>query len=470
MRKKSDSEISRRKFVGQMSCAAVGSTAFYSTLINLLATNQVSAQSLVPGSGHKALVCLFMNGGNDSYNMLVPREADEYSRYFDSRGKESDESMALSFEELLPITDSASGRAFGLHPTMTGMKSLFDSEELAFVCNAGTLVEPTTLQAFENRSARLPLGLFSHADQIMHWQTSTPDKRDSKGWLGRMADILNPINGNAKVSMNISLRGSNILQTGNSVIPYSITNEGAVDLQFYNDTDHAYFKGAVDSLLEQEYQNLLQRTYSKLTRNAIDLGIEFNDAVALGVPFSTEFPDSPYGNQLKMIARSIAANVPLGHTRQTFLANYHGWDTHNNHLAKHSELLADVSASVAAFWAAITEMGMQDQVVLFSASDFGRTLTSNGDGTDHGWGGNHFVLGGGLNGRRLYGEYPEDLGIGNNLDTGRGRLVPTISVDQYFAELALWMGADASDLSQMLPNIDRFYDVGSSQAPIGLWG
>ncbi|MBK1876249.1 DUF1501 domain-containing protein [Pelagicoccus mobilis] len=447
-----------------MSCAAVGSTAFYSTLISLLMSNRVSAQSMTGSSGHKALVCLFLEGGNDSFNMVVPQEADEFQRYRAART-----SMGLAPDQPLPITDSASGRSFGLHPMLGDLQSLYQSGELAFVCNTGTLIEPTTLAAFENRSARLPLGLFSHADQQMHWQTSTPDKRDSKGWIGRMADVLQSINEAPKTSMNISLSGTNILQSGNSVIPYTITNEGAIDLQFYGAEDHAYFKGAVDSVLEQEYQNLLQKTYSNLNREAIDLGIAFNAAVGEEIPFSTEFPDTELADDLRMIARSIAANGNLGQQRQTFLARRGGFDHHDDMISGHSYLMEEVGQAVGAFWAAIKEMGMEDQVVLFTASDFGRTLTSNGDGTDHGWGGNHFVLGGGINGGRFYGEYPENIGLGNDLDTGRGRLIPTTSVDQYFAEIALWLGVEKSDLSIALPNIERFYDLGSSSAPLGFW-
>lgn len=456
--------VTRRKFIGQASCAAVGSTAFYSTLMNMLMTNRASAQTLPATGEHKALVCLFFQGGNDSFNMLVPREGDEFLRYSSARG-----GMRIPSEQLLPITDSNTGRAFGLHPNIPEIQSLFNSAELAFVGNTGTLVEPTNLAAFENGSAKLPLGLFSHADQVMHWQTSTPDKRDSVGWLGRAADILDAINESPKVAMNISLSGTNILQNGNSIIPYTVTENGAIDLQFYSDPGQAYFKSAIDSLLEQEYENLLERSYQRLNRSAIDLGIEFNQAIAQGTPFTDVFPNTRLGRQLRMVTRSISANGPLGHQRQTFLVTSGGWDTHDNHLEDHGNLLREASQAVGAFWTAITQLGLQDQVTLFTASDFGRTLTSNGDGTDHGWGGNQFVLGGGLSGGRIYGEYPDDLGLGNDLDTGRGRLVPTLSVDEYFAELGLWLGAQPSDLATVLPNLDRFYDVNSGSAPIGLW-
>lgn len=456
--------LTRRQFIGQASCAAVGTTALYSTLTSLLVANRLSAQTLPPASSHKALVCLFLQGGNDSHNMLAPREDDEHARYSTARGE-----MGIAKEALLPIVDSASGRAFGLHPNAIEIQNLYNAGDLAFVSNTGSLVEPTTLADYKNGSVKLPLGLFSHADQSMHWQTSTPDKRDSIGWLGRVADVLDAANTDPKVSMNISLAGTNILQTGNSVIPYAVTNNGAIDLQFYGNENHTYFKGAVDNLLAQEYENLLQSTYSKLNRDAIDLGIVFNQAIEQGSPISTEFPDTRLSGELAMVARSIAAQGPLNQQRQTFMVNSGGWDTHDNHIEDHADLMLEMSQAIGAFWSAISELGLQDQVTLFTASDFGRTLTSNGDGTDHGWGGNHLVLGGGLNGGRLYGDYPEDLSLDNSLDTGRGRFVPTLSVDQYFAELALWFGAQGSDLPLMLPNLDRFYDPNSSEPPIGLW-
>jgi len=459
-----DKGMTRRGFVGQMSCAAVGSTAFYSTLTSLLMSNRVSAQSLSSAGGHKAVVCLFFAGGNDSFNMLVPQEPDEFLRYREARSE-----MALEAGAPLPITDAASGRAFGLHPSLGGLQSLYQSGELAFVCNAGALVQPTDLAGYTSGSARLPLGLFSHSDQQMHWQTATPDKRDAKGWLGRMADVLDAINEDPRTSMNISLAGANILQSGDSVIPYSITRDGAINLQFYGDENHPYFQGAVDSLLEQEYQNLLQRTYANLNRGSIDLGLAFNDAVGEDPPFAAEFPDSPLGGDLRMIARSIASNEALGHRRQTFLAQRGGFDHHDNLVSGHAALMQELGEAVAAFWAAIQEMGLQDQVLLFTASDFGRTLTSNGDGTDHAWGGNHIVLGGGISGGRLFGEYPEDIGLGNDLDTGRGRLIPTTSVDEYFAEIALWLGTQRSELATVLPNIGRFYDASSNAAPLGFW-
>ncbi len=466
MKKDKTNDVTRRKFLGQMSCAAVGSTAMYSTLLNMLTANRLSAQTLPPVADYKATVCLFLSGGNDSFNMLVPRENSEYADYSDTRAE-----LAIAQGELLPITDASSGRAFGLHPSMTEMQALYNSGDLAFVCNTGTLVQPTTLDDWDNDRVPLPLGLFSHSDQIMHWQTSTPDRRDSVGWLGRAADLLESLSPDAKVSMNISLSGSNIMQTGNNVVPYTVTERGAIALRDYNLEGNQFFRGPTDSLLDHEYQNLLQRTYARANRSAIDLGIEFNQALGdpEDLPFSTEFPDTRLGRELRMIVRTIAGRDPLGLRRQSFFSFGWGWDHHDNLLTSHSEMLGEVSQAVSAFWSALGELGLQDSVTLFSASDFGRTLTSNGDGTDHAWGGNQFVLGGGLNGGRLYGDYPESLALGNNLDTGRGRLIPTTSADEYFAELALWLGAQRSDLTAMLPNLDRFYDPSSVDDPLGMW-
>lgn len=461
-------KATRREFLGQASCAAVGSTALYSTLLSLLMTNRASAETLNPQAGYKSLVCLFMAGGNDSFNLLVPREADEYARYAAVRSD-----MALGEEALLGIVDEASGRRFGVHASAPELASLYQAGKLAFLCNVGTLVEPTTLAGFKSGTASLPLGLFSHSDQIMHWQTSIPDERGSKGWLGRAADVLDALHESSKVSMNLSLAGQNVMQAGDLVLPYAISRSGAIRLNNYTESSSdRFFVQAVDSLLDQEYRNALQRTYARMNREAIDSGAAFNEALAVAneTPLTTQFPDTTLGNELKMVAQTIRARGPLGLQRQTFFVRRGGWDHHDSLLERHAALTADVSAAVGAFWAAIEEMGLQDQVTLFTASDFGRTLSSNGDGTDHAWGGNHFVLGGGARGGRLYGAYPEDLSLGNALDTGRGRLIPTTSVDEYFAELALWMGVQSSDLGSVLPNLDRFYDLSSGAKPLGMFG
>ncbi|MCH6257361.1 DUF1501 domain-containing protein [Puniceicoccaceae bacterium K14] len=464
MKRHTPKQYSRRQFIGQMSCAAVGSTALYSTLLNLALTSRASAQTLPSGNDYKALVCLFLAGGNDSYNMLVPRENNEFASYQTTRAD-----LALDAEDLLDINDPRSGRNFGIHSSLPRVRDLYNSGDLAFVANVGTLVQPTTLDDVRNERAPLPLGLYSHSDQQMHWHSSTPDQRSSVGWLGKAADILHSTNENDRISMNISLSGSNILQSGNNIIPYSLTTRGAITLDNYDQEWAQFFRGAVDSLLDQEYQSLLKQNYAKVNSDAIDAGAEFNSAIDGITPFTTEFPDTNLGQRLRMIASSIAARGPLAMRRQNFFVESDGWDHHDEVLNSQQGMLAEVDEAVSAFWSAIEELGLQNDVTLFTASDFARTLTSNGQGSDHAWGGHQFVLGGGLSGGRIYGEYPEDLSLDNNLDVGRGRILPTTSVDEYFGELARWIGVSDTDLPDVLPNLDRFYTIGSETGPLGMF-
>lgn len=466
MKNNGPDRFSLKKLV-QRSCARVGSTSLYSTLLNLGMSGRVAVEDLPPAAGFRALVCLFLDGGNDSFNMLVPAEAAEHARYREARGN-----LALEREKLLDIVvpaGGAAGRKFALHPSMPEVRDLYAAGHLSFVCNVGTLIEPTDLKSVNNASAKLPLGLYSHADQVMHWQSSTPDKRSSLGWGGRAAEVLRAINEKNEVSMNISLSGTNLFQSGRDLIPYSIRPNGVALLDGYNDPSRAFFRKAVDSMLEQQYQNLLQQTYAKITRNAIDSAAVFDKVWRDCPPVQTPFPNTLLGQSLRGVAQSLTMRGKLGLKRQTYFVRSPGWDHHDEVLNSQTSMLRTVSEAVGAFWAALGELGLQDEVLLFTASDFGRTLSSNGKGSDHGWGGNQFVLGGKHSGGRFYGAYPEDISLGNSLDTGRGRLIPTTSVDAYFGELALWLGVRKSDLEYVLPNIARFHDLKGGQTPLQMF-
>jgi uncharacterized protein (DUF1501 family) len=443
---------------GQPNCDQIGSTSMYSLISDLAMTSRASAPADGSAPAYRALVCLFLDGGNDSYNMLAPLEADEFRRYEAARAD-----LAIGRSQWHEIRDGSGGeggKQFGLHPSIPEVAKLYRSGELSFVCNVGTLVEPTNLSAINRSVARLPLGLYSHADQVMQWQTSTPDRRQGCGWAGRAAEILQALNEKDSVSMNISLSGTNIFQSGRNLVPYSITPDGASLLTGYTDPSRAYFRKAVDSLLELEYRNLLKQTYSSLTRQSIDSGRSFLHAWGRATPVATPFPESQLGKSLRGVAQGIAAREFMGMRRQTYFVRHAGWDHHDEVLANQGHMLAVVDQAVGAFWRAIKEMGLEDSVVLFTASDFGRTLSSNGKGSDHGWGGNQFVLGGTHQGGRIYGKYPEDLSLGNSLDTGRGRLIPTLSVDEYYCELARWLGVSNADMPKILPNLERFHHLG----------
>lgn len=460
--------MNRRRFLGQLSCAAVTATPIISTLLNLDMAKAAAATNIdmmnATGNDYRALVCVMLAGGNDSFNMLVPRGVSEHAAYSTTRSN-----LALARNSLLQLTDSPNTPSLGLHSGMPELAALYNSGEAAFVANVGTLVEPTTLSAFENGSARLPLGLFSHSDQIMHWQTSVPDSRSANGWGGRVADILNSTNSNPRISMNISLAGTNVFQSGQQAVSYDITPSGngsiqPVDFPEFSPAIAAINKTSVRSLLDAQYQNVFQQTFGETTAGAIDASKEFADAIAQQT-LTTVFSPSELSQAFQMIARTVAARETLGMRRQTFFVLMGGYDHHDELLNAHAAMLPVVSKALGEFNTAMKELKVHDKVTTFTTSDFARTLTSNGRGTDHAWGGNQIVMGGAVNGGLIYGQYP-DLALGTSLDTGRGRLIPTLSTDEYFAELAQWFGASSNQLNDIFPNLDRFYNIGG-EPPVG---
>jgi len=459
--------ISRRRFLGQVNCAAISSLPIINTLLNLKLAGSVAAES--SSTDHRALVCLFFSGGMDSFNVLVPSGSAEYLEYKKSRG-----GVALPKENLLNLNALGSpGLQLGLHPGLAGLQGMFNAGDAAFVANVGTLVEPiTTVEEYENGLKRLPVGLYSHSDQIEQWHTSLAHTRSSKGWAGRTGDMLRSLNSRDTVSMNISLSGTNSWQSGDYVFEYTVGTDGAEPLRGYDSLDtNAYSPvpirtRAVDSQLGFQYQHLLQQTFTAKNRDAMDAYALFNSATAADLPAGVSFPDTYLGSQLKMVAKTIAGHGALGHSRQTFFIEYGGWDHHDNLIAGQAEMLPEVDAAIKAFQTALAALGMQDNVTLFTASDFGRTLTTDAAGTDHAWGGNQFVVGGAVRGQKIYGQYPS-LVLDNPLDVGRGRFIPQVSVDSYFAELALWLGVPKSRLTEVFPNLGNFYNTGGSAPPLG---
>lgn len=481
---KKTQELSRRKFIGQTSCAALGNIALLNTLLNLKLINAAAAQQ--PSGSYKAIVCLFLAGGNDSFNMLVPRDATNYNIYKTVRGGLYNDPLtpgglalpnAGSAGGILPLNPlgNLAGRQYGLHPAMGELRDLFEAGTAAFVANVGTLIQPGMTKAMHDAGVNVPFGLYSHSDQIEQWQTAFPEGRTTTGWAGRAADLLHPMNAANGLSMNISLGSNNIWQTGNSVVQYAISPRGITSFADYDRTWDLQAWGtspvrsaAIDSQLAMDYANLLEKTYAVKTKNAIDAYKVFQAATASALPGGVVFPTTDVGKSFQMIAKTIAGRSVLGAQRQTFFVQVGGWDHHDEVINNQQSMLGEISQAVKAFHDVLIPLGVADQVTTFSSSDFGRTLTSNGKGSDHAWGGNHFVVGGAVNGRRIYGQYPE-LADGNPLDTGRGRLIPSISVDEYFAELALWFGVPQSSLSQVIPNIARFYNTSSSTPPIGFF-
>jgi uncharacterized protein (DUF1501 family) len=467
--------LTRRGFLRQIGCTGMSALPLLNTLLNLRLMEGIASADTPPASGeYRALVCILLAGGNDSFNMLVPREASAYSTYRASRSN-----LALTPAQLIDINPIGLPQ-FGVHYLMPELADLFETGKAAFIANVGSLIEPVQnrTQVSQNLK-RLPLGLYSHSDQIEQWQTSIPHSRSGIGWGGRMADLLKGLNANQTVPMNISLDGSNVFQTGNTVAEYSITPDGAVGLTGYNADWQQYqdlqnaMSSAVDSQLAQQYGNLLSQTFNTRKKQALDAYKIFANATSPALPNGVTFPSTYLGSRLQMIAKAIQGRAAIGAVRQTFFIQWGGWDHHSDVLDNQAAMLPQVSAAVGAFYNALVALGVENKVTLFTISDFGRTLTSNSRGSDHAWGGNQFVVGGAVAGKKIYGAYPSltlnpDSGPeANPLDTGRGRFIPTTSCDQFFAELALWLGVSKSNLPLIFPNIGNFYNAGDSSPPIG---
>jgi uncharacterized protein (DUF1501 family) len=469
--KKSAPQVSRREFLGSACCAAVGATGLLSTLASLRLMGavakpdngpQIPARAGAIGGDYKALVCLFLNGGNDANNLIIPTGSG-YAAYATARTN-----LAIPQDRVLPFTPKTSdGRTWGLHPAVTELHSLFNTGRAALLGNVGTLVYPTTKAQYTARSVPLPPQLFSHSDQQVQWQHSVPDKPTSTGWGGRVADLVNAFNSDNAISMSVSIAGKNTFQVGAQVAQYAINTGGATTLAGsttnLNPTnlDGIRFRAQKD-IFGQSQPGLFETAFGTASGDAIISADLLNSVLSASGTLLTPFPNTSVGNQLRMAARLIAASPNLGLRRQIFFVQLGGWDTHAAQLTNadpvtgaHAALLSQVSQAVNAFYNATVELGVANQVTTFTASDFGRTFRSNGDGSDHGWGSHHFVVGGAVKGTELYGKLPT-LSINGPDDTGLGRWIPTTSVDEYAATLATWFGVSASDLPIVLPNIGRF--------------
>ena len=469
--KTSVSDLSRRKFIGAC-CASVGATGMLSALAQLRLIGAVANPdngtlttpgiAAAPQPDFKALVCLFLAGGNDANNLLVPTDATTYAAYAAGRGV-----LSLPQNSLLPITPKTSdGRAWGLHPAMPELKSLFDQGKFALLANVGTLAYPTTQAQYNARSVPLPLQLFSHSDQQVEWMSSVPDRAFTSGWGGRLADLTNAFNTNPRVSMSMTLNGQNSFQVGKNIAQYAVGTGGAIALTGAGTgtSVNGLRTAAMNDALAAQNANLFETAFGGMTTNAVTNSALLSSVITGTSPFAAQFANlnSSLAQQLHMVARLINAQSQLSLKRQVFFVRTGGFDLHDNQVVigntvsgAHANLFRDISTSLNAFYNALSSVGAQNQVTTFSASDFGRTYNTNGDGSDHGWGSHHFVLGGAVNGGDIYGRMPT-FAINGPDDTGRGRWIPTTSVDEFSATLAKWFGVSATDLPVVLPNIGRF--------------
>lgn len=452
MRRRSN-EPTRREFLRQAACAAVGATALVSTVWDLRLMNAAMAQGAP--SDYKALICIFMFGGNDCNNLLVPTDTSTYNTYAAGRSLLALPNVGAP-GGLLPISPIVSdGHTYGIHPSCPELQTLFQTNKLAILCNVGSLVAPITRAEYLAQSVAVPPQLFSHEDQQVQWQTSLPDQRSHTGWGGRCADLLHGLNGAATVSMSITIPGANTFEIGEMVdqftvsasgTPAGLTNLSASRMQ------------ALKDILALPTSNLYQKGFAQITTNAISNNALVSAALTAADaanPIPTVFPSTSLGDQCKMICRLINARNGLGHKRQIFFAAVPGYDTHGAQLTPHANLLSELSKCIKAIYDSTVQMGVASNVTTFTASDFGRTFNSNGEGSDHGWGGHQMICGGSVVGKKLYGTYPTLVVAGPD-DTDLGRWIPKVSVDEYSATLAKWFGVANADMPTVFPNLGRF--------------
>jgi len=446
-------KLSRRNFLRKSVMTGIAGTSLCSSLGGMHGIYGAlnSSTALKASTGYKALVCIFLLGGNDGFNVLVPTDIDGYDTYQTSR-----QNLAVPLENLLPVSPASSGE-FGFNPAMPEMQALFQSGNLAIQSNVGTLIEPVTREQLINKTAKLPAQLFSHNSQQALWETGQADGPGKYGWGGQVADLVNAQN-NSAISMNISISGNNLFQVGNSVLPYSMKASGPEEM--YGVRDYINWEQTRSAVFQRirdlSSNHILQTNHGNIVRNTQQTAAHLTAALEVAPPINTIFPDENYlAEQLQMVAKMISLSDVLGLERQIFFVTMGGFDTHDRQNEDHPELLSALSQAMNSFNDATIELGVSDQVTSFTLSDFGRTLTSNGDGSDHGWGSHHMVMGGAVNGGDIYGQVPE-LSIGGPDDADDGRLIPTTSVEQYSATIARWFGLSESELTQVFPNLGNF--------------
>jgi uncharacterized protein (DUF1501 family) len=494
----------RRVFLRQAGALSALAGAGTPLALGLMAAGESAAQT---ATDYRAIVCVFLFGGNDSFNMVLPTDSASFAAYSATRNQAPD-SIALLAPGTAPVPGAAAGsparlggvlpiapidaqgRAFALHPLMGRLVPLFDTDRrLAILPNIGPLVTPTTKAQYPQRNHPRPAGLFSHNDQQNTWQALGPEGT-TRGWGGRIGDRLAA--GNTRAAFTtISAAGNAVFLAGNTVRQYQLGTNGAIRLAA-DSSGNTFGSTAVTAALERIVSrsrggHVLEADLAAVSQRAIDAEMQLRTTLSpagqapFGTPVSGAYNagndpllryTSPINGtvtannlaqQLQVVARMVDAGMrgATGVRRQVFFVSMGGFDNHDLQNRNHSDLMARLAHALGYFDGVLGGLGARGNVTTFTASDFGRTFTSNGDGTDHGWGSHHFVMGGAVRGGQLYGRFPtlatKNPG-NNNFDgsadqLGNGSLLPTTSVDQLGATLARWMGLSAADALEIFPNL-----------------
>jgi uncharacterized protein (DUF1501 family) len=447
-------DLSRREFMRTAAKLSVAGTAAPFAL-NLAGIGAAAAQT---ANDYRALVCVFLFGANDHNNTVVTFDTASYNTYRNARS-----SIALPQSDLLALTPSVAltganaGRQFALPKELAPLKTIWDQGKLAILANVGPLIAPINKTQYNNLSVPVPPKLFSHNDQQSVWQASSPEGA-RVGWGGRMGDLFAAQNANSVFTCN-SITGSAVFLAGNNVVAYQLGTQGSVAIAGLSGTlfGSAAATSSLRSIVTESGSSLFSKDLADITSRSINADAQLTAAFASNAdfPLPTDLATNGLAAQLRVVSRMIASRNTLGAKRQVFFVSLGGFDTHDNQLDTQPILHSQLAAALTYFNQNLQSMNMSDSVTTFTASDFGRTLTSNGDGSDHGWGSHHFIMGGAVKGGQYYGTFPV-MGLNNNDEVGSGRLIPTTAVDQYAATLARWFGVSASDMSLVLPNIGAF--------------
>lgn len=461
-------ELSRRAFLRRSKQLAVAGSAS-SFALGLAGIGEAAAFSA--GNDYKALVCIFLYGGNDHNSTLMPFDSTNYDLYSAIRGGGAGQTaggITLARASLAATALTPSGGQvltnnlqYALAPQMTRLKALFDAGRMAPLLNVGPLVAPLTLAQYNSSNLVAnprPAKLFSHNDQQSTWQSSKPEGA-TDGWGGRMGDLAMSSNANALFTC-ISATGNAVFLSGQQALTYQVSSSGALAVNGIKSNLYGSSAGsaALRTLMTQTSNNVFEAEYNRIAKRSIDAEGVVTAAlqpITLATSFRPATGRNGLAEQLQVVARLIAARQPLGARRQVFMVSMGGFDLHDNLISNQANLMGQLDFAMDAFYRATVELGVADKVTTFTASDFGRTLQSNGDGSDHGWGSHHFIMGGAVNGGRFYGVAPQ-ISVTSPDQVGQGRLLPSISVDQYASTLATWFGVSASELPSVSPNIGRF--------------